>query len=145
MATVLKLLKGLLLLSLVCGLPLQNLHAAVMPVCNQDRNQQTSVQHQHQHPRDGNASEHQHPKNQQTDDLQTDHQHAEHQHDDGSSDTKLTCDGCNLCNACSAPAVASVSINVSIDTVEAPLPVATSHISLFDPEQLHRPPLAVLS
>ena len=141
MATVLIVFKRLFLLMLVCGLPLQNLHAAVMPVCNQDRDQQTSVQHQH--PRDANASEHQHP--QQTDQQHTDDRHAEHQHDDGSSDSKLVCDGCNLCNACSAPAVASLSINVSIDTVEAPLPVATSHISLFDPEQLHRPPLALLS
>ena len=134
----LKFLKKLLLLLVVCGLPLQNLHAAVMPVCNQDRDQQTSVEHQHPH--NGKASEHQHHQNQQTE-----QQRAGHQHDNGSSDTKLSCDGCNLCNACSAPAVASVSINVSLDTVEAPLPVATSHISLFDPEQLHRPPLAVLS
>ena len=102
---------------LIAGLPLQNMHAVAMPLCNQDEQKTVA---QHEHAQQGDA--------------------VEHQHDDGAPDANLVCGGCGLCQACSAPAIASVAIDVSLDTIESPPATPLSHISLFVPEQPQRPP-----
>jgi hypothetical protein len=118
-------LKILALLMLIAGLSLQNVHAVAMPVCNQD--QQTAAAH---------------PQSAQAGDT-AEHDHADHQHTSTAADK--ACDGCGLCQVCSAPAVASVAIDVLLDFVQTPPPALISHPSLFVPEQLQRPPRAVLA
>ena len=116
-------LKKLALLLLIAGLPLQNLHAVSMPMCNQD--QQSTVAHTHAAQAD-DAAEHHHADGQDTSPV---------------NDKDKACDGCNLCQVCSAPALASASTIVLLDVVHTPPPALISRLSLFVPEQLQRPPL----
>jgi ABC-type nickel/cobalt efflux system permease component RcnA len=116
-------LKTLALLFLMAAMPLQNLHAVVMPFCALAGETNTGHQHAAQSDAAG-AQEH-------------DHSH----HDQTTSDVNLGCDGCGMCNACSAPALASLLNNLSTHAADTPPAVPASHISLFDPERLHRPPL----
>ena len=113
-------LRKLAILVLIAGLPLQNLHAFAMPLCDHDA-QTTTASQAHTH--DGDAAEH-------------DHEHAT------SSGIKLACDGCNMCQACSAPAVAGLAFEFSSETgTSAPISYSASVFSFF-PEHHLRPPLA---
>ncbi len=110
---------------LMLSLPLQSVHGLTMPSCGD-----ADAEHA------AGAGEHQH-------DIA--HQHdtdiAADAHQDMAADINLVCDGCSNCQACSAPAVASAVIDMLSDAVDV-FPLAlTSHIPLFDPEQLQRPPL----
>lgn len=109
--------RKLAVFALIACLPLQNLHAVSMPLCTQDQ--------------DTTAASHQH-----ADDVDV----AGHDHESTASDNDLDCDGCCLCHACSAPAIASAGIDVLLDFVQTSPPALTSHVSLFAPEQLQRPP-----
>ena len=109
---------------LIAGLPLQNLHAVAMPLCNQDK--ATAATHQQSAPDGAPVVE------------AAEHDHADHQH--ASADTEKACDGCSQCQACSAPALASVAIDVMLDIVQTPPLAFAIHPSLFIPEQLQRPP-----
>ena len=103
---------------LIAGLPLQNLHAFAMPLCDHD-GQTTEAPQAHAH--DGDAAEH-------------DHEHA-------ASGVKLACDGCSMCQVCSAPAVAGVAFEFSNDAgTSAPISYSASVVSFF-PEHHFRPPL----
>ena len=70
---------------------------------------------------------------------------AEHHEHAANSGVKLVCDGCSMCNACSAPAIASAAIDVLLDPIQTQPPVLTSHLTLFFPEQLQRPPSQFLA
>jgi hypothetical protein len=118
-------LKTLAMLMLIAGLPLQNLHAAAMPVCSQGG--ESSAAHHQSAPDVAQVGE------------MAEHDHADHQH--ASPETNAICDGCGQCQACSAPAVASAALDVLLDPVYTSPPVLTTHASLFVPEQLQRPPL----
>ena len=118
-------LRKLALLMLIAGLPLQGLHAAAMPVCGQDK-EEAAV----------------HPQFAQEGDVVA-HDHNDQSH--ASSDADTACDGCSTCQACSAPAVASTAIDVSLTPEQTPPPALAIHPSLFVPEQLRRPPRAVLA
>lgn len=111
---------------LIAGLPLQNLHAVAMPLCNNDK--ATTAAHAHSAP-DGVPG---------IETAAADHDHGDHQH--AAADINAACDGCSVCQACSAPAVASVAIDVLLDPVETPPLGFATHPSLFVPEQLQRPP-----
>ena len=104
---------------LIAGLPLQNMHASAMPLCEQDAQTPQAAQ---QHTHDGDAAEH------------------EHEHST-SSGTKLACDGCSTCQACSAPALAGVAFEVASEPgASAPVSYSVSTFSFF-PEYHFRPPL----
>ena len=103
---------------LIAGLPLQNMHAIAMPLCDDGKTTQASQKHEHA----GDAAEHSHERS-------------------TSSDFKSVCDGCNLCQVCSAPAVAGVAFEFSNDAgTSAPMAYSVSAISFF-PEHHFRPPL----
>lgn len=119
MAPVSKLLRKITVLLLMCGLPVQSLHAVAMPLCNQDGQKTAAL---HEHAQQGDA--------------------AGQEHDNDVTDTDSACDGCDLCHTCSAPTIASIAIDVLLDTVETPPAAPLSHISLFVPEQPQRPPIA---
>ena len=105
---------------LIAGLPLQNMHALAMPLCDHDT-QTTQASQAHSH--DGEAAA-------------QDHEHA------ASSGVQLACDGCSMCQACSAPAVAGVVFEFSNDAgTSAPIAYSVSAISFF-PEHHFRPPLS---
>ena len=110
---------------LIAGLPLQNLHAVAMPMCNQY--QESMAAHVHSAQDGAQSGE------------MAGHDHADHQ--STAIDTDKACDGCSLCQVCSAPAVASVAIDVLLDFAQTLPPALISHLSLFVPEQLQRPPL----
>ena len=112
--------RKLAVLILIAGLPLQNLHAFAMPLCDHDA-QTTAASQPHSHDGEGAAQEHEHST---------------------SSDVKLACDGCSMCQACSAPAVAGVAFEFSNDAgTSAPIAYSVSAISSL-PEHHFRPPLA---
>ena len=114
--------RKLAVLILMAGLPLQTMHAYAMPFCDHDAPAaQTSEHHAHE----ADAAEH--------------HEHAPN------SGVKLVCDGCSMCNACSAPAIASAAIDVLLDPIQTQPPILTSHLTLFFPEQLQRPPSQFLA
>ena len=111
--------RKILVLILIAGLPLQNMHAFAMPLCDHDT-QTTQASQAHSH--DGEAAA-------------QDHEHA------ASSGVQLACDGCSMCQACSAPAVAGVAFEFSNDAgTSAPISYPVSVISYF-PEHHFRPPL----
>ena len=85
--------RKLAVLILIAGLPLQNMHAFAMPLCDHDAQTKAASQ-PHSHDGEGAAQEHEHST---------------------SSDVKLACDGCSMCQACSAPAVAGVAFEFSND------------------------------
>ena len=60
---------------------------------------------------------------------------AEHHEHAANSGVKLVCDGCSMCNA----------IDVLLDPIQTQPPVLTSHLTLFFPEQLQRPPSQFLA
>jgi hypothetical protein len=122
-------LKKLALLMLIAGLPLQNLHAVAMPLCNQDK--ETTAAHPQSALDGAQVGE------------MDEHDHADHQHT--SVDTNKACDGCSQCQVCSAPAIASVAIDVLLDPVQTPPLTLAIHPSLFVPEQLQRPPSQFLA
>ena len=122
----------------MAGIPLQNLHAVVMPFCAPDQQTTPAPAHPaqagahdgaHMGAQVGAPAEHAHDG---------DHQHA-------AADTGNACNGCSQCQACSAPALASVAMDVLLDIVQtSPLAFAI-HPSLFTPEQLQRPPSQFLA
>ena len=122
---------------LIAGLPLQNLHAVAMPLCNQDK--ETTAAHAHpaldSAQADAQFGAHS--------GVVADHDHGDHQR--AAANTNKACDGCSQCQVCSAPAVASVAIDVLLDVVQTPPLALAIHPSLFVPEQLQRPPSQVLA
>ena len=111
--------RKLAVLILVVGLPLQNMHAYAMPLC--DHGGQTA-QASEGHAHDGSADEH--------------HEHS------SNSGVKLVCDGCSMCHACSAPAVAGVAFEFANSAgTSAPIFYSVSVFSFF-PDDHFRPPLA---
>lgn len=111
--------RKLAVLILIAGLPLQNMHAFAMPLCDHDA-QTTNAAQPHTH--EAEAVEHDHEQS-------------------TSSGFKLACDGCSMCQVCSAPAVAAVALEFSNNaTTSALLSYAVSAFSFF-PEHHFRPPL----
>jgi hypothetical protein len=131
--------RKLLVVLLMCGLPLQGLHAAAMTQCAQNEPAGAAAYPQH-------AEHAQHAAHPQDSGHEAAHESGiAHHHDDGdvgaAADGKFACDGCNFCQACSAPAMPSVAIVLSMQSAETPQPAPPCHIVLFEPEQPQRPPL----
>jgi hypothetical protein len=138
----LQFIRKLAVLVVIAGLPMQNLHAVVMPFCAHDQQTKAAV---HAHPAQDGAHETSHVGG----DIKAqsaapgEHDHADHQH--ASADTANACDGCSQCQACSAPALASAAMHAILDIVQAPPFAFAIYPSLFVPEQLQRPPLQFLA